>query len=86
VALFEVREGVVAMNKELIGRLGREAGLPTGAAWGFMPNIEAFAFLVAEACAKACEATRKAGNCDHFDGCDDCAAAIRALFAPPASQ
>jgi hypothetical protein len=86
-----------SMNKELISRLAQEAGVreeryptspprPTGCMMIYADSLERFAALVSEECARvADEFAKDADTEDEFAG-NHLAAAIRALFAPPASQ
>ena len=77
------------MNKELIERLAKEAGIHDfyGMAWG--QHFDKFAALVAEECAKIAENTYEGSDCSGGDG-DSCysfhgensATAIRAKFSP----
>lgn len=71
-----------------------DGGIDTWFGNQYLPNgaLPRFAALVAEECARACEATRDSGDSagpkeyeddhatGHVDGCNNSAAAIRALF------
>lgn len=72
------------MDKELIERLAKKAGIQINQAWGtcFTGNVQLvkFAVLVAEECAKVCEA-KSYTEIDMMGG-NPHARDIRAKFAP----
>jgi len=69
------------MDKELIERLAREAGVEAVGYWTSEPQgLERFAALIAEECAKIVETASDYLQNSTFDGA---AAAIRATFATP---